>query len=79
MVSAPVLGGLQVRPVGTRDSLIRVRLARPDDREALAQMFDRCTLSTRYRRFHGPVKAIPERYLAEALSGSPSITPLSPS
>jgi GNAT superfamily N-acetyltransferase len=71
MVSAPVLGGLQVRPVGTGDSLIRVRLARPDDREALAQMFDRCTLSTRYRRFHGPVKAIPERYLAEALSGSP--------
>jgi GNAT superfamily N-acetyltransferase len=71
MVSAPVLGGLQVRQVGTGDSLIRVRLARPDDREALAQMSDRCTLSTRYRRFHGPVKAIPERYLAEALSGSP--------
>jgi GNAT superfamily N-acetyltransferase len=71
MAPAPVLGGLQVRPVGTGDSLIRVRLARPDDREALAQKFDRCTLSTRYRRFHGPVKAIPERYLAEALSGSP--------
>jgi GNAT superfamily N-acetyltransferase len=34
-------------------------------------MFERCTASTRYRRFHGPVKAIPERYLAEALSGSP--------
>jgi GNAT superfamily N-acetyltransferase len=34
-------------------------------------MFDRCTPSTRYRRFHGPVKAIPERYLADALSGSP--------
>jgi GNAT superfamily N-acetyltransferase len=33
-------------------------------------MFDRCTPQTRYRRFHGPVKAIPERYLAEALSGS---------
>jgi GNAT superfamily N-acetyltransferase len=71
MVSAPVLGGLQVRPLGAGDSLIRVRLARPDDREGLARMFDRCTLSTRYRRFHGPVKAIPERYLAEALSGSP--------
>jgi GNAT superfamily N-acetyltransferase len=34
-------------------------------------MFDRCTADTRYRRFHGPVKVIPERYLAEALSGSP--------
>jgi GNAT superfamily N-acetyltransferase len=34
-------------------------------------MFDRCTAPTRYRRFHGPVKVIPERYLAEALSGSP--------
>jgi GNAT superfamily N-acetyltransferase len=32
-------------------------------------MFERCTLETRYRRFHAPVKAIPERYLAEALSG----------
>jgi GNAT superfamily N-acetyltransferase len=34
-------------------------------------MFERCTPDTRYRRFHGPVKVIPERYLAEALSGSP--------
>jgi GNAT superfamily N-acetyltransferase len=34
-------------------------------------MFERCRLETRYRRFHGPVKAIPERYLADALSGSP--------
>ena len=32
-------------------------------------MFDRCSPRTRYRRFHGPVKAIPERYLADALSG----------
>jgi GNAT superfamily N-acetyltransferase len=72
MVSAPVpADGLPVRPVGTGDSLIRVRLAWADDRAALARMFDRCTPSTRYRRFHGPVKAIPERYLAEALSGSP--------
>jgi len=34
-------------------------------------MFGRCTAETRYRRFHGPVRAIPERYLAEALSASP--------
>jgi GNAT superfamily N-acetyltransferase len=70
--TAPVpAGGLPARPVGTGGGLIRVRRAVPDDREALARMFDRCTLATRYRRFHGPVKAIPERYLAEALSGGP--------
>jgi GNAT superfamily N-acetyltransferase len=34
-------------------------------------MFARCTAETRYRRFHGPVKALPERYLADALSGTP--------
>jgi len=53
------------------DHLVRVRRAAAADREALARMFDRCMLETRYRRFHGPVKAVPERYLAEALSGSP--------
>jgi GNAT superfamily N-acetyltransferase len=62
--------------LGTRatpgtDRLIRVRRAATADHEALARMFERCTLETRYRRFHGPVKAIPERYLADALSGSP--------
>lgn len=54
---------------GGGSSLIRVRQAVPADRAALARMFGRCTADTRYRRFHGPVKAIPERYLAEALSG----------
>jgi hypothetical protein len=53
------------------DQLIRVRTATTGDREALTRMFERCTLATRYQRFHGPVKAIPERYLADALSGSP--------
>jgi GNAT superfamily N-acetyltransferase len=48
----------------------RLRRADAADREALRSMFDRCTPRTRYRRFHGPVKAIPERYLADALSGS---------
>ena len=63
--------GVPADPPGTGSSLIRVRQAVPADREALAQMFERCTAATRYRRFHGPVKAIPERYLAEALSRSP--------
>jgi len=62
--------------LGTRaapgtDRLIGVRRAAPADREALARMFERCTLETRYRRFHAPVKAIPGRYLADALSGGP--------
>jgi GNAT superfamily N-acetyltransferase len=60
----PVPGGLVLAPVG-------VRLAVADDRDALGAMFERCTAATRYRRFHGPVKAIPERYLAEALSRGP--------
>lgn len=50
---------------------ILVRQAARPDRDALTSMFERCTAETRYRRFHGPVKAIPERYLAEALSGGP--------
>jgi len=60
--------------LGTRatpgtERLIRVWRPATADREELARMFERCTLETRYRRFHGPVKAIPERYLADALSG----------
>jgi GNAT superfamily N-acetyltransferase len=63
--------GVLAGPAGAGPGLIRVRPAVPADRAALAGMFERCTAATRYRRFHGPVKAIPERYLAEALSGSP--------
>jgi len=56
---------------GPAGSLIVVRHAASTDRDALVSMFERCTLETRYRRFHAPVKRIPERYLAEALSGTP--------
>lgn len=48
-----------------------VRRAVAADRAALRAMFARCTDETRYRRFHGPVKMMPERYLADALSGTP--------
>ena len=51
--------------------LIRVRQAVPGDRPALERMFARCSPRTRYQRFHAPVKAIPARYLGEAVSGSP--------
>ena len=51
--------------------LFRVRRAAEPDRQALARMLDRCSADTRYRRFHGYVNVFPERYLTEALSGSP--------
>ena len=72
MTSLDALAGAGWRVVrpGT-ERVVRVRRAEGSDREALARMFDRCAPSTRYSRFHGPVKAIPERYLAEALSSSP--------
>jgi GNAT superfamily N-acetyltransferase len=79
---APTLAGVISQSEGTADrSLLAspaddevvqlsVRRAAASDRAALSSMFGRCTPSTRYRRFHGPVKSIPERYLADALSGS---------
>lgn len=51
---------------------VRVRHPAASDRAALEAMFARCTTATRYARFHGHTHAIPERYLAEALSGSPA-------
>ncbi|MGH3253242.1 MAG: GNAT family N-acetyltransferase [Trebonia sp.] len=69
MTSAGTRTGPGRRPEA--DQLIRVRRAATGDREALTRMFGRCTPETRYRRFHGPVRAIPERYLADALSGGP--------
>jgi GNAT superfamily N-acetyltransferase len=53
------------------DLLMRRAGSRPGDRAALEAMFLRCSPSTVYRRFHGPVKAFPASYLAEALSGVP--------
>ncbi len=52
-------------------SAVHVRRAAERDRAALAGMFARCTGETRYRRFHGHVSVLPQRYLTEALSGSP--------
>lgn len=72
MTSLDALAGAGWRAVlPDTERVVRVRRAEGSDREALARMFDRCAPSTRYRRFHGPVKAIPARYLADALSGTP--------
>lgn len=60
-------GTPSVRRAGT----CAVRRAAAGDRPALERMLERCTGQTRYRRFHGPVTVFPERYLTEALSGSP--------
>ena len=72
MTSAGALPAAASLVRGDEAGLVSVRRAEAADREALARMFDRCTPQTRYRRFHGPVKAIPGRYLADALSGSAS-------
>ncbi len=50
---------------------MNLRPATPGDRAALIAMFGRCSKDTRYRRFHGFLRAFPERYLADALSGRP--------
>jgi GNAT superfamily N-acetyltransferase len=52
-------------------ALVAVRRPTEDDRQALVRMLARCSGETRYRRFHGPVRVFPERYLTEALAGSP--------
>jgi GNAT superfamily N-acetyltransferase len=71
-VPAPLLvGGLPAGPTLAESSAISVRPAVPGDRAALTQMFARCTDETRYYRFHAPVKMMPERYLTDALSGTP--------
>lgn len=49
----------------------RVRQAAGGDREALLEMFARCSTWTRYRRFHGHVAMFPSGYLDEALGGGP--------
>jgi GNAT superfamily N-acetyltransferase len=54
-------------PSGIGASVIRPATAA--DHAALAEMAGRCSELTRYFRFHSPVRTIPERYLAEALSG----------
>ena len=48
---------------------MNIRPATTGDRAALIAMFERCSPETRYRRFHGFLRALPERYLADALSG----------
>jgi GNAT superfamily N-acetyltransferase len=60
-----------VPPTSVAAGTCSVRQAAAGDRPALERMLARCTGQTRYRRFHGPVKVFPERYLTEALSGSP--------
>jgi ribosomal protein S18 acetylase RimI-like enzyme len=48
---------------------VLVRAARPDDADALAAMWQRCTSDTRYQRFHGVVAELPSTYLRHCLFG----------
>jgi len=65
------VSAVDVSPTSVAAGTCSVRRAAAADRPALERMLVRCTGQTRYRRFHGPVTAFPERYLTEALSGSP--------
>jgi GNAT superfamily N-acetyltransferase len=65
------VSAVDVSPASVAAGTCSVRRAAAGDRPALERMLARCTGQTRYRRFHGPVTAFPERYLTEALSGSP--------
>lgn len=65
------MNAVDVPPTSVAAGTCSVRQAAAGDRPALERMLARCTGQTRYRRFHGPVKVFPERYLTEALSGSP--------
>jgi GNAT superfamily N-acetyltransferase len=65
------VNAVDVPPTSVAAGMCSVRHAAAGDRPALERMLARCTGQTRYRRFHGPVKVFPERYLTEALSGSP--------
>jgi len=65
------MSAVDVPPASVAADRCGVRRAAAGDRPALERMLTRCTGQTRYRRFHGPVKVFPERYLTEALSGSP--------
>lgn len=65
------MSAVDVSPTPAAAGTCAVRRAAAGDRPALERMLARCTGETRYRRFHGPVKVFPERYLTEALSGSP--------
>ncbi len=65
------MSAVDVPPASVAAGTCSVRRAAAADRPALERMLARCTGQTRYRRFHGPVSVFPERYLTEALSGSP--------
>ena len=72
MSAAPTVSAGPVASAGpSAGALLSVRRATEGDRQALTRMLARCSGDTRYRRFHGPVKAFPEPYLTEALAGSP--------
>ena len=65
------MSAVDASPASVAAGTCSVRRAAAGDRPALERMLARCTGQSRYRRFHGPVSVFPERYLTEALSGSP--------
>jgi GNAT superfamily N-acetyltransferase len=52
---------------------IAVGPAGPADATALRAMYDRCGPATRYARFHGLLRELPDDHLAGALAGNPAV------
>ena len=50
-----------------------LRVARAEDEAALRAMYRRCSPRSRYHRFHGRMRELPDRYLTEALAGDPVV------
>jgi GNAT superfamily N-acetyltransferase len=50
-----------------------LRPAAPGDAAAVHRMFERCSAETRCGRFHGLLHALPEGYLAEALTADAAL------
>ena len=46
-----------------------IRKAGPDDVPAIETMHSACSLDSRIARWHAPLRAVPSRYLADAVSG----------
>jgi GNAT superfamily N-acetyltransferase len=49
-----------------------LRRPTPADRSAIEAMYARCSLDTRYRRFHGAVPFLPATYLDACTAGNPA-------
>jgi GNAT superfamily N-acetyltransferase len=62
------VGDQTAAPPRTLTCIISTQL-RPEDRQALLDLFDRSSPQTRHQRFHHALSTFPQRYLDEILAG----------